>query len=289
MTTEAPIINSRGVAAYVHRLKCSADNFDAIASGAKRAECRLEEDRKFKAGDVLDLTRTDERGKATEPLTRIVVEVTHVDRAAGVLELRGSHSDDGGGIATERQLAEERGRIAAARSLLERWDSRYPREYQGDDTLTPDTAAWLEGERAPSTPDRRALARLSLREAHAHAGGGEVKRAAPFFFIGVVFAARIAHEIPARWAHVLAAIFMAPLLLQVGRGWIRSLGLWPAKAAAAEHGKDFPETPTWKDCSTFAAACSCYVQCQQHEGHAGPHEGVVFEWGEGAGKPRIEK
>ena len=41
--------------------------------------------------------------------------------------------------AHERLVAE----LADARALLVRWDSRYPREYEGEDTLTPDTVAFL--------------------------------------------------------------------------------------------------------------------------------------------------
>jgi hypothetical protein len=92
------ILNSSGNAAYVHRLKCWAESFDAILSGYKRAEVRAEEDRKFRAGDMLELTRTDRAGDPTEPRTRLVVEILHVERHAGPLELRGARVDDGGGI-----------------------------------------------------------------------------------------------------------------------------------------------------------------------------------------------
>jgi hypothetical protein len=95
---KAPVLNSSGNAAYVHRLKCWADNFDAIVSGHKRAEVRVEEDRKFRAGDVLELHRTDREGKETQPPTRLLVEILHVERHAGPLELRGARVDDGGGV-----------------------------------------------------------------------------------------------------------------------------------------------------------------------------------------------
>lgn len=95
----SPVLNASGNVAFVHRLKCWAENFDAIAEGRKRAEIRTEVDRKFKPGDMLDLLRTDHDGKETEPRTRIVVEVLHVERHAGVLELRGANVEDGGSAA----------------------------------------------------------------------------------------------------------------------------------------------------------------------------------------------
>ncbi len=93
-----PWLNKAGNAAYVHRLKCWEDSFDAILAGKKRAEVRTEEDRKFQPGDLLELTRTDRDGRTTEPRTRAIIEVTHVDRHAGPLELRGAKPDDGGGV-----------------------------------------------------------------------------------------------------------------------------------------------------------------------------------------------
>ena len=96
----APVVlNSAGNVAFVHRLKCWAENFDAIVSGAKRAEVRVEEDRKFKAGDMLDLTRTDHEGRATEPNVRLVIEIQHVERHAGPLELRGTRVEEAGAVA----------------------------------------------------------------------------------------------------------------------------------------------------------------------------------------------
>lgn len=92
------VLNSAGNAAFVHRLKCWADNFDAIAEGRKRAEVRTEEDRNFQAGDMLELLRTDRDGKPTEPRCRIVIEVLHVERHAGPLEIRGSRVEDAGEI-----------------------------------------------------------------------------------------------------------------------------------------------------------------------------------------------
>lgn len=100
----APVINSAGNAAYVHRLKCWAESFDAIADCRKRCEVRLEEDRKFVAGDMLELTRTDHQGKPTEPRVQIMIEVLHVDRHAGPLEIRGADVDEGGGLRA-KQLA----------------------------------------------------------------------------------------------------------------------------------------------------------------------------------------
>jgi len=84
-----PPLNSKANEAFTHRLKCWAEHFDAIVSGEKRADVRAEEDRKFKAGDLLDITRTDREGKPTEPRVRIVVEVLHVERSAGPLNLIG--------------------------------------------------------------------------------------------------------------------------------------------------------------------------------------------------------
>lgn len=100
----APVLNSSGNIAYVHRLKCWVESFDAIASGAKRAEVRVEEDRKFKAGDMLDLTRTNHDGKATEPSVRLVIEVLHVDRHAGPLDLCAVKPDDGGGLVERKPI-----------------------------------------------------------------------------------------------------------------------------------------------------------------------------------------
>lgn len=73
----------------IHRLKCWAENFDAIAAGRKTCEVRHEDDRTFRPGDTLELTRTDRKGVPTSPLTRVVIQVSHVDRSAGDLELLG--------------------------------------------------------------------------------------------------------------------------------------------------------------------------------------------------------
>jgi hypothetical protein len=94
----APVVNAAGNAAYVHELKCWAESFDEILFGRKRAEVRVEEDRKFRAGDMLRLTRTDHEGKPTEPRVQLVIEVLHVERHAGPLELRGARIEDGGGV-----------------------------------------------------------------------------------------------------------------------------------------------------------------------------------------------
>jgi hypothetical protein len=71
----------------IHWLKCWAENFDEIAAGRKRCEIRREDDRVFRVGDALDLVRTDRNGVPTAPETRIVVQVLHIDRQAGELEL----------------------------------------------------------------------------------------------------------------------------------------------------------------------------------------------------------
>ncbi len=97
MTATAPLINSQAVAAYVHDLKCWAESFDAIVSGKKRAEVRVETDRKFKAGDMLRLSRTDHEGKITEPRVQLVIEILHVERHAGPLELMAVPLDVAGG------------------------------------------------------------------------------------------------------------------------------------------------------------------------------------------------
>lgn len=80
----------------IHRLKCWAENFDAIAAGRKTCEVRHEDDRQFRRGDTLELTRTTRKGEPTVPLTRIVVQVTHVDRDAGELEIYASEPGGGG-------------------------------------------------------------------------------------------------------------------------------------------------------------------------------------------------
>ena len=98
-----PVLNSAGNAAFTHKVKCWAENFDAIISGAKRADVRTEEDRKYKAGDFLDLTRTDREGKPTEPLTRIYIEICHVERFAGPLSLVGV--PEGGGVESGKPAA----------------------------------------------------------------------------------------------------------------------------------------------------------------------------------------
>jgi len=81
--------SSRAPAGNLHRLKCWSENFDAIAAGRKTCEVRHEDDRVFDVGDTLELTRTDRRGIPTTPQSRIVVQVTHVERVAGDLELIG--------------------------------------------------------------------------------------------------------------------------------------------------------------------------------------------------------
>jgi hypothetical protein len=79
----------------VHRLKCWAENFDAIVAGLKTCEVRHEDDRVFRSGELIELTRTDRKGEPTSPLSRLVVIVTHVDRRAGGLELIGRDEFDG--------------------------------------------------------------------------------------------------------------------------------------------------------------------------------------------------
>jgi ASC-1-like (ASCH) protein len=71
----------------IHRLKCWAENFDAIVDGKKTAEARVEEDRTYRVGDRLHLTRTTKEGRPTAPETHVMVDVTHIDRHAGALEL----------------------------------------------------------------------------------------------------------------------------------------------------------------------------------------------------------
>lgn len=83
------VLNAAGNAAVVHTLKCWFEHFDAILDGKKRADVRAEDDRKFVAGDMLELVRTDREGKPTLPWTTLRIEVTHVDRHAGPLELGG--------------------------------------------------------------------------------------------------------------------------------------------------------------------------------------------------------
>ncbi|HZC30176.1 MAG TPA: DUF3850 domain-containing protein [Gaiellaceae bacterium] len=103
--TGQTMLNRAGNVAYVHRLKCWADNFDAIARYDKRAEVRTEEDRKFKAGDLIELTRTDVAGVPTEPRVRLIVEILHVDRMCGPLEICASPPDDGGGLVKRAAVA----------------------------------------------------------------------------------------------------------------------------------------------------------------------------------------
>lgn len=85
---------------FVHRLKCWSESFDAILEGKKRAEVRAEEDRKFKAGDMLELTRTDRDGNVIEPRVRLIIDVTHVERHCGPLELVGVRLGETGSSAT---------------------------------------------------------------------------------------------------------------------------------------------------------------------------------------------
>jgi Domain of unknown function (DUF3850) len=73
----------------VHTLKCHAENFDAIISGAKRFEVRHEEDRTFAVGDRLCLVRTDVEGNPTAPPKRTYVDVLWLTRHAGPLVLCG--------------------------------------------------------------------------------------------------------------------------------------------------------------------------------------------------------
>ncbi len=90
-----PLVNSMGNAAFTHKVKCWAENFDAILSGAKKADVRTEDDRKYKAGDFLDMTRTDRAGQPTQPVTRIYIEIAHVERFAGPLSLVGVEEGHG--------------------------------------------------------------------------------------------------------------------------------------------------------------------------------------------------
>jgi ASC-1-like (ASCH) protein len=72
-----------------HRLKCWAEYFDAIVAGRKTCDVRHEDDRVFGVGEIVELTRTDREGKATEPQARLMVTISHIDRHAGALELLG--------------------------------------------------------------------------------------------------------------------------------------------------------------------------------------------------------
>jgi hypothetical protein len=79
----------------LHNLKCHAENFDAIVSGAKRCEVRHEDDRTYAVGDRLCLVRTDVNGVATAPLMRTYVDVLHLTRHAGPLTLFAVDARDG--------------------------------------------------------------------------------------------------------------------------------------------------------------------------------------------------
>jgi hypothetical protein len=80
----------------VHFLKCHAENFDAIVSGAKRFEVRHEDDRTFAVGDRLCLIRTDVDGVRTNPSRRTYVDVLWLTRHAGPLVLCGVDVEGGG-------------------------------------------------------------------------------------------------------------------------------------------------------------------------------------------------
>lgn len=80
----------------VHTLKCHAENFDAIVSGAKRFEVRHEDDRTFAVGDRLRLVRTDVEGHPTEPAKWTHVDVLWLTRMAGPLTLFGVDVKAGG-------------------------------------------------------------------------------------------------------------------------------------------------------------------------------------------------
>jgi hypothetical protein len=67
-----------------------------MASGKKRADVRHEDDRKFAVGELLELTRTDQLGVPTQPETRLLVAITHIDRFAGPHELFGQRPADEG-------------------------------------------------------------------------------------------------------------------------------------------------------------------------------------------------
>jgi hypothetical protein len=86
----------------IHRLKCWEENFDAIVAGKKTAEARVEEDRTYRVGDRLHLTRTTKEGRPTSPETHVLVDVTHVDRQAGPLALHAMPVDglERGSLAT---------------------------------------------------------------------------------------------------------------------------------------------------------------------------------------------
>ena len=73
-----------------HVLKCHAENFDAIVSGAKRFEVRHEDDRTFTVGDVLELVRTDVNGVPTVPNKWCELDVLYLSRRAGPLTLVGA-------------------------------------------------------------------------------------------------------------------------------------------------------------------------------------------------------
>lgn len=74
----------------IHTLKCHAENFDAIVSGAKRFEVRHEEDRSYSVGDHLKLVRTDTNGVPTTPNKWALLEVLFISRRAGPLTLMGA-------------------------------------------------------------------------------------------------------------------------------------------------------------------------------------------------------
>lgn len=84
----------------IHRLKCWEENFDAIVAGKKTAEARVEEASQFRVGDQLELRRTTHTGQPTQPECRVLVEVTHIDRAAGPLELAAMDHHPRGGRLT---------------------------------------------------------------------------------------------------------------------------------------------------------------------------------------------
>jgi len=78
-----------------HRLKCWAEHFDAIVAGTKTCDVRHEDDRVFAVGEIVELTRTDRTGKPTEPQTRIMLTISHIDRHAGDLALAGADAGQG--------------------------------------------------------------------------------------------------------------------------------------------------------------------------------------------------
>lgn len=61
----------------IHDLKCEAEYFDAIKEGRKLFECRYN-DRQYKTGDTLRLTRTKNGAFGLGPPQNLSVQVTYI-------------------------------------------------------------------------------------------------------------------------------------------------------------------------------------------------------------------